>query len=66
MEINTTFIAQLFNYVVMLLSFIFLIIFVPVLLLKLNKRVKNIEEIVTKLQRNNEKSGEAEGRGKGE
>ena len=56
---NATILAQIFNYVI-LLGYIFLLIFVPVFLLRLNKRVKNIENIVTGLQRHGEKSGDAE------
>lgn len=65
MEFNTTILAQIFHFVI-LLSFIFLLIFVPVLMLfRLSKRVKNIEDIVTGLQRHNEKSGDMENQGKG-
>jgi len=64
-EFNTTILAQIFHFVI-LLSFIFLLIFVPVLMLfRLSKRVKNIEDIVTGLQRHNEKSGDMENQGKG-
>lgn len=65
MGFNTTILAQIFSFVI-LLGFIFLLIFVPVLLFRLNKRVKNIEDIVTGLQRHSEKSGDAEDHSKGE
>ncbi|GAB6275445.1 MAG: hypothetical protein STSR0004_23130 [Peptococcaceae bacterium] len=62
---NTTILVQIIHYVI-LLSFIFLLIFVPVLMLfRLSKRVKNIEDIVTGLQRHNEKSGDVKNHGKG-
>ncbi|GAB6274202.1 MAG: hypothetical protein STSR0004_10650 [Peptococcaceae bacterium] len=65
MEFNTTILAQIIHFVI-LLSFTFLFIFVPVLMLfRLSKRVKNIEDIVTNLQRQSEKSGDAENHGKG-
>jgi F0F1-type ATP synthase membrane subunit b/b' len=57
MESNVTVFAQIYSFVLLLCS-LFLLIFVPVLLLKLNKRVKNIEDIVTGLQRHNEKTSE--------
>jgi len=59
MAFNTVILVQIFHYV-LLLGYIFLLIFVPVFLLRLNKRIKNIENIVTGLQRHGEKSGDAE------
>ncbi|HCJ79393.1 MAG TPA: hypothetical protein DHV84_05310 [Desulfotomaculum sp.] len=66
MEFNATILAQIFHFVI-LLGFTFLLIFIPVkLLFRLNKRVKNIEDIVTGLQRHSEKSGDTENHSKGE
>ena len=47
---NATLIAQVLNFILML-CFVFLIIFVPVLVIKLDRRTKNIEDLLIKLRK---------------
>lgn len=47
---NTTIIAQLFHYLIIMATFIFLLIFIPVKLFELNRRIKNIEDMVAGLK----------------
>ncbi|RJQ28493.1 MAG: hypothetical protein C4589_06225 [Peptococcaceae bacterium] len=55
---NTTLIAQIFHYLIFMSVFIFLLIFIPVkLFIKLNRRVKNIEDMVAALKENIKDSG---------
>ena|GEM_PF-3467201 len=47
---NATLIAQVLNFILML-CLVFLIIFVPVLFIKLDRRTKNIEDLLIKLRK---------------
>lgn len=47
---NATLTAQVLNFILML-CFVFLIIFVPILFIKLDRRTKNIEDLLIKLRK---------------
>jgi hypothetical protein len=47
---NATLIAQVLNFI-LILCLAFLIIFVPVLFIKLDRRTKNIEDLLIKLRK---------------